>query len=80
MADHRELSAGLDSDIVITHERFVAAMDERLEQMGLDTKERYFAVLSLLVGKLEDPGKSLQEILQEMVAEAATLIMAEMQR
>ena len=53
---------GLDSDINMTHERFVAAMQSRLPAMPLEQKERYFAVLSNLVGKLEIPDKRLGEI------------------
>jgi hypothetical protein len=79
MADRR-LNAALDSDILITHDRFMAAMRLRLEEMPFDTKERYFALLSILVAKLEDPGKALQEVLREMVAESATIVMAEMQK
>jgi hypothetical protein len=72
------LSQGLDSDIGHVHQRFVTAMQSRLPSMPLETKERYFAVLSTLVGKLESPEKALRDILQEMVAEAAGIIMQEM--
>lgn len=72
------LSRGLDSDINMTHERFVAAMELRLPAMPLEQKERYFAVLSNLVGKLELSDKPLREVLQEMMAEAATLILEEL--
>ena len=72
------LSKGLDSDISVVHERFAAAMEKRLPGMSVETKERYFAVLSALVGKLEGPEKDLREILQEMMAEAATIIMQEL--
>ena len=71
------LSKGLDSDISTVHERFVAAMRDRLPAMSLETKERYFAVLSSLVGKLEIPEKNLRDILQEMMSEAAAIIMQE---
>jgi hypothetical protein len=47
--------------------------------MSLETKERYFALLSKLTGKLEDGGKSLREIMQEMMADAASVILQEMQ-
>jgi hypothetical protein len=46
--------------------------------MPLEQKERYFAVLSALVGKLEAPDKPLRDILQEMMAEAATYVFQEM--
>jgi hypothetical protein len=31
----------LDADLNLTHERFVAAMEERMGQMSPETKERY---------------------------------------
>lgn len=71
------LAQALDSDINMTHQRFVAAMEERLPQMAVAQKERYFAVLSALVGKLESSEKSLREILQEMMSEAATIVLQE---
>lgn len=80
MADDHDLNALLDSDILMTHDRFVAVMKKRIAEMQLDTKERYFAVLSLLVGKLEDPSKGLQQVLQECFAEAAGVVMAELQK
>ena len=74
------LSKGLDSDIAGTHERCMAAMDGRLPNMELETNERYFVVLNSLVGKLEMPEKQLHEILQEMMTEAAAIIVQEMTR
>ncbi len=73
------IAQALDSDIGMTHERFVAAMAARLPTMTLPMKERYFVVMSTLVGKLEDPEKPLRAILQEMMIEAGTLIMQELQ-
>jgi hypothetical protein len=73
------LSRGLDADIAMVHERLVAAMDERLPDMSLASKERYFAVLSNLVGKLESPDKALREIAQEMMAETVSIVLQEMQ-
>jgi hypothetical protein len=72
------LSKGLDSDIALVHRRFQAAMEGRLPSMGLEQKERYFVVLSSLVGKLETPGKSLRDVLQEMMSESAALILQEL--
>lgn len=69
------ISQALDGDIGMTHERFVAAMEVRLPSMSLEMKETYFAILSNLVGKLEDPEKPMRGILQEMMLEAGTLIM-----
>jgi len=68
----------IDTDIEMTHERFIEAMGMRVPLMPLEQKERYFAVLSILVGKLEDPSKHLRDILSEMMIEAASLIMEEM--
>jgi hypothetical protein len=72
------LSKGLDSDIAAAHRRFLAAMETRLPAMPLETKERYFAILSSLVGKLEMEDKHLREVLQEMMSEAAGYIFQEL--
>jgi hypothetical protein len=77
--DQRALQKDLDRQIVQTHRRFVKAMDSRLASMAADTKERYFAVLSLLVGKLESSDKPIRDVMQEMMAEAASVIFQEMQ-
>lgn len=70
----------LEDDIRAVHERFMAAMEQRLPAMQVETKERYFVVLTSLVGKLEAPEKNLRDILQEMMSEAASLIFDEMSR
>ena len=75
--NERSVDQDLDRQIGATHRRLVKAMDGRLPAMSLETKERYFAVLSMLVGKLEEPEKSLREIAQEMIAEAASVIFLE---
>lgn len=80
MPNDRQMHTALDSDIRMTQGRFTDAMESRLAQMPLETKERYFAVLSLLVAKLEDPAKPLAQILQEVIAEGATMVMAELQK
>ena len=72
------LSKGLDRDILQVHHRFMAAMESRLPAMNLETKERYFALLSKLVSKLEVEEKNLREILREMMAESAAIILQEM--
>jgi hypothetical protein len=74
------LDTDLDRQIAATHERFVQAMAARLPAMELDTKERYFGVLSTLVAKLEHGGKPLREVLNETVSEAASVIMLELAR
>ena len=73
------ISEGLDRDIADTHARFVTAMESRLPSLSIETKERYFSALNALVLKLETPDKDLREIMQEMMAEAATLMLQEMQ-
>ena len=78
MPSHDQLSRGLDSDIVATHHRFLAAMEGRLPHMSLEKKERYFVILASLVGKLEAPEKPLRDILHELMAEAATYIVQEL--
>ena len=72
------LADDLALQIHMTHERFVVAMAERVPGMGLEQRERYFAVLSSLVVKLEDPAKPLKAVLQEMMAEAAPYLFREM--
>jgi hypothetical protein len=71
------LSKGLDNDISAVHQRFAMAMEKRLPSMNVETKERYFAVLAALVGKLEAPEKNLRDILQEMMSETAPIILQE---
>ncbi|MFN8543940.1 MAG: hypothetical protein U0807_07030 [Candidatus Binatia bacterium] len=67
----------LERQIVDTHRRFVKAMNGRLDGMGADTKERYFVLLSELTAKLEDPDKSLRDVMQELLPEAMTLVLQE---
>ena len=72
------VSRALDGDIAMVHERFVRAMESRLPTLELPSKERYFAVLTILVTKLETQEKTMREILAEMMAEAGRHIMEEM--
>lgn len=72
-----ELDRDLAEQIWMTHERFVRAMNARLPAMSLEQKERYFVVLSSLVGRLEDAEKGLKAVLQEMMAEAAPYLFHE---
>ena len=74
----RALQKDLDRQIIATHRRFTKAMDGRLGSMSAETKERYFAVLSTLVSKLETIEKPMRDIMQEMMSEAASLILQEM--
>jgi hypothetical protein len=73
------LRRSLEEDIRMTQERFCVAMQSRLPSIEPDSLERYFAVLSKLVGKLEDPEKSLSQIMNEMMAETASVLMQELQ-
>jgi hypothetical protein len=79
MGQGRTPGNDFDRQISATHRRFVKAMDGRLGAMSPETKERYFAVLSKLVAKLEESEKGLRDVMQEMMAEAAGLILQEMQ-
>ena len=72
-----DLERDLEEQIRMTHDRFVIAMNDRLPAMTLEQKERYFAVLSGLVGRLEDAEKPLKTVLQEMMAEAAPYLFRE---
>lgn len=72
-----DIERDLERQLRMTHERFAAAMNARLPGMALEQKERYFAVLSTLVAKLENPEKPLREILQEMMAETAGYLFQE---
>lgn len=78
MADGPSISQDLDKQIIATQQRFQKAMKARLANMPLGTKERYFAVLSLLVAGLEDPTKPLREVLQDVVIESAPYIAQEL--
>ncbi len=78
MADISLIKQDLDKQILTTQQRFQKAMKARLPNMSFDSKERYFAVLSLLVTKLEAPEKSLRDVLQEVVLESAPFIAQEL--
>jgi hypothetical protein len=73
-----EMERDLEGQIRMTHERFTVAMNERLPSMTVEQKERYFAVLSSMVTRLEDAEKPLRVVLQEMMAEAAPYLFREM--
>jgi len=78
MSSADKLSRALDADIAMVHERFVQAMEARLPTLELSSKERYFAVLTILVTKLEAQEKSMREVLSEMMAEAGRHLMEEL--
>jgi len=64
--------------IIVTQKRFQKAMQARLTYMSLPSKERYFAVLSLLVTKLEDVERPLRDVLQDVLIESAPYIADEL--
>ena len=78
MSSPDTLSRALDGDLAMAHERFVAAMESRLPTLELASKERYFAVLTILVTKLEAHEKTMREVLSEMMAEAGRHLMEEL--
>ncbi len=78
MADMTLITQDLDKQIIIAQQRFQKAMKARLRHMSLDSKERYYAVLSLLVTRLEVSHKPLREVLQEVVIESAPYIAQEL--
>jgi hypothetical protein len=78
MSSPDTLSRALDGDIAMVHERFVAAMEARLPTLELASKERYFAVLTILVTKLETQEKTMRDVLSEMMAEAGRHLMEEL--
>lgn len=78
MADTDFISEGLHQQIIATQQRFQHAIEARLSDMSLETKERYFAVLSLMVAKLEDTHKPLRDVLQDVMMEAAPYIAQEL--
>ena len=67
-----------DRQIGEMHEHFVATMTSRLPGMTAEQKERYFAILSAVTGKLQDRDKSMKQIAQEAIFELAPMLMAEM--
>lgn len=78
MATTDPIEKDLEKQIIATQKRFQKAMQARLPHMSLPSKERYFAVLSLLVTRLEDIEKPLRDVLQDVLIESAPYIAQEM--
>jgi hypothetical protein len=78
MATSDLIEKDLEKQITATQKRFQKAMHARLAYMSLPSKERYFAVLSLLVTQLEDVEKPLREVLQDVLIESAPYIADEL--
>ena len=74
----REIKQHVLQQLTETHERFAELMEKKLGASSVDDVERYFGLLSRLIEKLEDDSKSLRDILREMVADYAAVIIAEM--
>ncbi len=73
-----ERKSRLLEEISRMHGHFVSLMDERLREVEVDDLERYFALMSNLVAKLEQRDKPLREAARELVAESASWVMAEL--
>ncbi len=78
MAATDPVEKDLEKQIIATQKRFQKAMQARLTHMSLSSKERYFAVLSLLVTKLEEVEKPLRDVLQDVLIESAPYIADEL--
>jgi hypothetical protein len=72
------VSRDLERQILDTHDRFTRVIGARLATMDLAQKERYFVLVSTLVGKLEDLGRPMKQVLQEMVNEMLPLVLDEL--
>ncbi|HTY55761.1 MAG TPA: hypothetical protein VMB26_11195 [Candidatus Binataceae bacterium] len=80
MAKQTKFSDPMDQEIYDTHRRYLLVMEEqRLSTISGESKTFYLSILKSLTGKLEVPGKPLSEIMREMMAEAAPMIMQVMQ-
>jgi hypothetical protein len=75
MSDGDAIAQQLGNDILLTQERFTAAIVRRLPQMTATEREGYLALLSMLTGKLEEPEKPLRQAFQEAGAQALPILM-----
>ena len=80
MADDRETKLALLRQLGPTHARFAVLMEARMRDAELEDVERYAAMIGTLVSKLEDDDKALREVLREMAAEYAALVLMELNR
>ncbi len=78
MSDREAIGEQLGRDILDAHERFSRAMAKRLPQMDLGERERYFAMVAMLVGKLEQTDKPLRQVFHETAAELLPILMQEL--
>lgn len=80
MSDDEAMKDHLLDQIADVHEHFVDLMTQRLPEVGQRELELYFGVLGRLVAKLEQRDKPLRAAAQEVFAEAASRVMAELKR
>jgi len=80
MTDDEAMKDHLLDQIADVHEHFVDLMNQRLPEVGQRELELYFGVLGRLVAKLEQRDKPLRSAAQEVFAEAASRVMAELKR
>ena len=78
MTDEDAIREQLGRDILTVHERFTAAMTRRLPNMSREERERYLALLSMVVTPLEQLDKPLRQVLQEAAAQALPMVMQEL--
>lgn len=72
------ISDDLDRQIAMTHQRLTECVEARLPNLSLETKERYFTLLSLLVTKLTDVERPLRDVLREVAPEVAGIVFLEL--
>ena len=78
MNDREAIREQLGREILATHERFSAAMAARLPQMDLEQCERYLAMVSMLVTRLEQIEKPLRLVFHETAADVLPTLMQEL--
>lgn len=78
MTSDDPISAHLEIQILETHDRFSRAIAARIPHMSREQRERYLALVSTLVVKLEVTDKPLKQVLQECVGELLPIVMQEL--
>ena len=80
MGDDDSKKEDLLGQIADVHDTFVELMNERLPEVGERKLELYLGVFGRLVAKLEQKDKPLRVTAQEVFAETASRVMAELKR
>ena len=78
MNDADETKALLLTQVAETQSRFCELMEHRLESVDVASIEKYLGLVGKMVDKLENQEKTLRQVAQEMVAESAAQVMAEL--